>query len=335
MEEELSNGEKFTCDAEKMDKSSTAIRYQFLYGEEDELIKLITNLNPHISLKKRYIRTLHDLFFLASKYIEKNGTLVIAQKFCESFYYRHYYLLLYYFLIVRMSLEEILKDDNFDTIEEIYEDNEPVRKLSEVKFECEVINGKNYHYPSVSWDTIQYYAFMDAYAEYLKWEEMPSTKKSTKCYQEIELIEEKLNIYAVETKNNDGVYQLKILVSKGSKVRSERSRKRFYGTIKSSKKKDYSEEFYLIERYYDRISQNKKCTINEYLSEEGITKTYFFKLKKEYFNQIHLKKYFQAYKFISSKQYDGDFNKVKEDYKISKRKLDIFINQYFPKFNMD
>ncbi|MBO0467050.1 hypothetical protein JZO73_05825 [Enterococcus plantarum] len=247
------------------------------------------------------------------------------------FYYRHYYLFLYYFLLVRLPLEELLKDDSFDLIAENYEDNEPIKKLSDVEFECIIQGGNEYYYPSVGWNIIQYYAFMDAYEEYQKWEEMPNAKKSIKGYQEIESIEEKLNIYAVETKDSAGVYQLKIFLSKQSKAKSEKSRRRLYGTKKVSKKKDYFGEFYLIENYYDRLAENKKYSIKQYLLEEGITKTYFFKLKKKYFNQILLKKYYKAYKFIHSKEYDGDFNKVKEEFKISKRKMVSFTNRYFPK----
>lgn len=154
MREELSNGEKFIDIAEKIDKCFLEICYQFMFGKEEELIKVITNLNPYISLKKRYIRTFHDLLILTNEYVEKNGKLEVAKEFCESYYYRRYYLLLYYFLIARIPIEKLLEDDSFDTIAEIYDDMEPVKKLSEVKFEFEIIDGKNYYYPSVGW--IQY-----------------------------------------------------------------------------------------------------------------------------------------------------------------------------------
>lgn len=331
MKEELSSEEKFVDGAGKLDKSILEIYYQFQISSENELIKLITDLNPYISLKKRYIRIFHDLFILTNEYVEKNGTLEVAQKFCESYYYRRYYLLLYYFLLVRMPFQELIEDEIFDFIDEIYEGNEPVKKLSEIDYECEIVDGKNYYYPSVGWDTIQYYAFMVAYREYKKWEEMPNLKKSTKGYQEIELIEEKLNIYANETKDSNGVYKLKLLISKQNKAKSEKSRKRLYGNKKFSKKKDYAEEFYLIDRYYDKLVENKQYSIKQYLIEEEITKTYFYKLKKEYFNQLSLKKYYQAYKHINSQKYDGNFDKVKEEFKISKRKMVSFTNRYFPK----
>ncbi|MGX7203138.1 hypothetical protein BCR22_03930 [Enterococcus plantarum] len=276
---------------------------------------------------------LHDLFYLTKNYVEKNGTIDIAKKFCESYYDRHYYLLLYYFLLARITIEELLKDESFDIIKDAYEDNEPIKELSEIKFDSELQGKEAYYYPNVGWGTILYYAFMNAYREYAKWEEIPNNKKSTKKYQDIESIEKRLNIYAIETKDNAGICKLKIFLPKQSKATSEKTRRRLYSTRKISRKKDYSEEFYLIDRYYDRLAQNRKYSIKDYLVEEEITKTYFFKLKKEYFKQKPLNKYYKAYKYINSAEYGGDFSKVKQDYKISKRKMDIFVNRYFPKFD--
>ncbi|MBO0467051.1 hypothetical protein JZO73_05830 [Enterococcus plantarum] len=85
MKEELSNGKKFVDNAEKIDKSFSEIRHLFITAPEDELIGMITNLNPHISLKKRYIRIYHDLIILTSRRIGKEATQRLAENSCQSF----------------------------------------------------------------------------------------------------------------------------------------------------------------------------------------------------------------------------------------------------------